>query len=455
MSQSAPPPAPSTRKPTRRPDPHHPGLAARRTAVLALNDVLIRHLPLDDSLDTQIQHANLPLRDSGLVRAMATVVIRHLGQLRAIIQSRLSADHLPAKVPDLELYLLIGAAQLIHLDVPDHAAVDITIRAARENPRILPYAKLINAVLRRIAREKDTLSPPLSPLINLPDWLSQRWINHYGESTARRLAQACGQEANLDLSVKSDPALWAETWQAHVLPNGSVRLQDRRPVTSLPGYTEGIFWVQDVAASLPAQLLKAQPHERVADLCAAPGGKTAQLAMTGAQILAVDRSAPRLQRLQENLKRLGLSVETKACDAATLQADPFDAILLDAPCSATGTLRRHPDVAWTKQERDILKLTQVQSRLLDHAISLLKPGGRLIYCTCSLESEEGEAQIKAALERHPHLTRDPFRPDEAVFPADALTPEGDVRTLPFMGFGDSAADQGMDGFFIARLRVRK
>jgi 16S rRNA (cytosine967-C5)-methyltransferase len=447
-------PTPKTAKPVRRNDPHAPGLAARRVAALVLIDVLTRHLPLDETLDKHIGEANIPPRDAGLVRAMATASIRHLGQLRHAVRSRLSGDSLPAKVPELEPLLLVGAAQLLHLDVPDHAAVDMTVRAARENQRTLPYAKLINAVLRRIAREKDEALSEQSPFIDLPDWLAQRWVRRYGQETAARIAKACNSEAALDLSVKGDPAVMAELLEADLLPNGSLRLKDRRPVSTLPGYEEGTFWVQDMAASLPARLLHPQAGERIADLCAAPGGKTAQLALSGADVLAVDRSPARLKRLDENLNRLHLKANTLASDAATLKTEPFDAILLDAPCSATGTLRRHPDVAWIKQEADIFKLAQLQSRLLDHAMGLLKPDGRLIYCTCSLESEEGEAQIEALLQRQPRVKRDPIRPEELPGLTQAITAAGDVRILPFMGFEGENGFSGVDGFFIARLRVR-
>lgn len=442
-------------KPVRRNDPHAPGLAARRVATQVLTDVLVRHLALDETLDKQLAQADSLGRDAGLVRAMATSAVRHLGQLRHVVQSRLSGDRLPAKVPELEALMLIGAAQLLHLDVPDHAAVDMTMRVARENPRLLPYAKLVNAVLRRIAREKEQAKETLSPFINLPDWLAQRWITIYGAETAARIAQACGQEADLDLSVKDNPALWAETLGAVLLPCGSVRLQDHRPVASLPGYEEGAFWVQDAAASLPARLLAPKQNERIADLCAAPGGKTAQLAVAGASVVAVDRSPARLKRLEDNLKRLGLAADLLACDATTLEAAPFDAILLDAPCSATGTLRRHPDVAWIKQESDIFKLAQLQSRLLDQAIRLLKPEGRLVYCTCSLEPEEGEQQIENALKRHPALRRDPIRREEMGGLSAAVTPLGEARILPFMTFDGESARSGVDGFFIARLGLRK
>jgi 16S rRNA (cytosine967-C5)-methyltransferase len=230
-----------------------------------------------------------------------------------------------------------------------------------------------------------------------------------------------------------------------------VRLVERGPIRALPGYAEGAWWVQDAAAALPARLLAARPGERVADLCAAPGGKTAQLAAAGAQVLAVDRSEPRLKRLAENMARLNLAVETRAADALALDAEPFDAVLLDAPCSATGTIRRHPDVPWVKGEEDIEKLAALQARLLDKAAALTKPGGRLVYCTCSLEPEEGEHQAMAFLARHAAFERVPARPEELPGLAEAITPEGDVRTLPHHG-GPALGAAGLDGFFIARFR---
>jgi 16S rRNA (cytosine967-C5)-methyltransferase len=229
-----------------------------------------------------------------------------------------------------------------------------------------------------------------------------------------------------------------------------VRLLSRTGVPELAGFGEGAWWVQDAAAALPARLLSVQPGERVADLCAAPGGKTAQLAAAGARVLAVDRSAKRLVRLAENMARLGLTVETAAADATALEAEPFDAILLDAPCSATGTLRRHPDAAWTKRETDLDGLTTLQARLLDRAAALLRPGGRLVCCTCSLEPEEGEDQVAAFLGRHPAFRREPVSADEVALP-DAVDRNGDLRTLPCLGFGPDLAERGMDGFFAARL----
>jgi len=257
--------------------------------------------------------------------------------------------------------------------------------------------------------------------------------------------------ASVALSVKENAEGWAERLGGVLLPTGSIRLVERTAIRDLPGFNEGAWWVQDAAAALPARLLNAKPGERVADLCAAPGGKTAQLAAAGADVLAVDRSAKRLKRLEETLARLGLKASTRAIDAEKLDEAPFDAILLDAPCSATGTIRRHPDVAWTKSEEDIRKLSGLQTRLLDKAASLLKPGGRLVYCTCSLEAEEGERQAAEFLSRHPEFARQAITADEIGGLAECLTPEGDVRTLPCHLISSEHDRGGLDGFFIARF----
>ncbi|MCX7317762.1 MAG: MFS transporter, partial [Hyphomicrobiales bacterium] len=245
--------AAAPKKPVRRNDTNAPGLAARRVACQVLWDVLHRRLPLDETLDKALGDDRVPERDRGLTRALATSAIRHLGTIRKAINERLSDNKLPAKVAELEPLLMIGATQLLFLDVPDHAAVDMMVRAARDNQRTLPYAKLVNAILRRISREKEDILAEMTPFLDLPDWLGQRWVRHYGEEKAALIAAACRREASIDLTVKADPAHWAAELSAHLLPNGSLRLADRSPIGTLPGYAEGAWWVQDMAASLPAR----------------------------------------------------------------------------------------------------------------------------------------------------------------------------------------------------------
>ncbi|MGJ3264230.1 MAG: RsmB/NOP family class I SAM-dependent RNA methyltransferase [Salinarimonas sp.] len=426
-----------------------PGLGARRLAFEALEETLRARRAVDDVLAARAPAAALDARDLGLARAIAVTALRRLGTIRAAIAERLAA---PVSDPRLEALLVVGAAQVLFLDVPDHAAVGTAVDLAREEKRLARASGLINAVLRRIARERDAIlaDAEADPMRDVPDWLAVRWRAAWGEETAALVARAHRSEAPLDLTAKSDASAWAERLEARLLPTGTLRVGARAPVPELPGYTEGAWWVQDAAAALPARLLAARPGERVADLCAAPGGKTAQLAAAGATVLAVDRSAKRLVRLSENLARLGLSAETRAVDALALQSDEgFDAVLLDAPCSSTGTLRRHPDVAWTKSDADVAKLAVLQAQLLDKAAALTRPGGRLVYCTCSLEPEEGEGQAAAFLARHPDFARMPVRADEIGGAAALVDAAGDLRALPHLGITPDAP--GLDGFFAARF----
>ena len=430
-----------------------PGLAARRIAADILDNVLRRHRPLDAEFDggAHSSFATLPDRDRALVRKLAGTVLRRVGTLRYLLGKFLERG-LPADAPRVETALLIGAAQILFLDVPDHAAVDLSVRLVQADRRAARFPGLINAVLRRVAQDGPALVADLDPVpLDTPAWLFQRWRRNFGDDTARAIAIAHGSEPPLDLTVKSDAESWAQRLRGRVLPTGSVRTNTQGQISLLPGYSEGVWWVQDAAAALPARLLGDVSGQRVADICAAPGGKTAQLAQAGARVTAVDRSAPRLARVRDNLERLSLHAETVAADATEWQGGPFDAVLIDAPCSSTGTIRRHPDIAWLKRESDIESLTAVQRRLLDHASTLIKPGGRLVYCVCSLEPEEGEQQIEALLAREPTLRRLPIGAGEIGGIEDFLNPNGDLRTLPNQ-WGDADPRMGgLDGFFAARL----
>ena len=238
------------------------------------------------------------------------------------------------------------------------------------------------------------------------------------------------------------------------MPTGSLRLETHAAIEDLEGYAEGAWWVQDAAAALPAAFVGIAPGQRVADLCAAPGGKAAQLAGAGARVTAVDRSAERLKRLSANFARLDLEAELLVADATSLKLPPFDAVLLDAPCLGTGTLRRHPDIAWTKKPGDIVALTALQSKLLDNAVNLLRPGGRLVYCTCSIEPEEGEVQIAALLRRNPDVMRSPIALEEVGGLQDILNAQGEMRSLPCHLADVEPRFSGLDGFFAARLERR-
>src|SRR3984885_9539849 len=433
------------------------GLAKRRIAADIVEGVLRRQRPLDELFDGAAAPralTELDERDRAFVRALAATVIRRRGSLRYILS--LFLEHGPPKeAPRVETALLLGAAQILFLNVPDHAAVDLSVRLAQRHRHAAHYTALVNAVLRRVVREgAERLRAADAALLDTPEWLMQRWIATYGAETAHAIAVANSREAALDLTVKDDPDVWAGRLDGQVLPTGSVRTVAGGVVTALPGFSEGAWWVQDAAAALPVRLFGDVTGLRVADLCAAPGGKAAQLAAAGAQGTAVDRSPARITRLEENLKRLSLSAELVCADAAEWNAEPFDAVLLDAPCSSTGTIRRHPDVPWLKQPADIEKLAALQRRLIARASALTKPGGTLIYCTCSLEPEEGEAIVDSLLAENASLQRAAIAADEVYGRGEFLTPQGDLRTLPCHLPDADSRRAGLDGFYAARLRKR-
>ena len=433
-----------------------PGLAARRIAADILDGVLHKHRTLDDQLDGAAAHPALKTladRDRALMRRLVATILRRLGTLGHLL-SRLLDRGIPTDAPRAQSALLIGAAQILWMDVPDHAAVDLSVRLVQSDRRAAKYAGLVNAVLRRCAREGAGLVDEVkNETLDIPPWLLKRWIAHYGEATAKGMAHAILHEPSLDLTVKSDPAQWATRLHGEQLPTGTVRTLLQGSVTMLPGFSEGAWWVQDAAAALPARLFGDIKGKTIVDFCAAPGGKTAQLAQAGARVIALDRSPARVARLKDNMTRLSLETEAIVVDATEWQGDGggFDGILIDAPCTSTGTIRRHPDVAWLRQEADIAALGPLQKRLLQKAAGLLKVGGTLVYCTCSLEPEEGEAAVTALLSAESGLKRAPIAPDEVAGLAEIINPQGDLRTLPsHLAHADPRLG-GLDGFYAARL----
>jgi 16S rRNA (cytosine967-C5)-methyltransferase len=434
-----------------------PGLAARIAAAQAIADVLTSFRPLEErfsAAELESRFAGLDARDRALARSIATAAFRRLGTIRKAFGLYLRKG-LPRRAGPLEWILIVAAAQILFLDVPDRAAVDLAVHATRLDPGAAPFAALVNAVLRSLARAKDEILASGDPLDDdTPQWLAVRWRATYGEATARKIARAHRDEPTLDLTVKSDPEGWAQRLDGVVLSTGSVRLASHTPIADLPGYAEGDWWVQDAAAALPARLLGAAPGDRIAELCAAPGGKSAQLALAGAKVTAVDRSAERLKRLAANFQRLRLEVEIAVANALTFTASPFDATLVDAPCSASGTIRRHPDVAWIKRQGDLATLAALQSRLLDKAVALTRPGGLIVYSTCSLEPEEGEAQIAALLRRNPDVRRVPISASEIGGLEECVNAAGELRALPCHLPGATPRLSGLDGFFAARLQRR-
>jgi 16S rRNA (cytosine967-C5)-methyltransferase len=404
----------------------------RESAFDLLRTVLEKHRPLEEALDALPPQQP---RDRAAAHRLAAGVLRRMGTLDAVLEPFLRREP-PDPVRNV---LRIGAAGLLFLETPGHAAVATAVALARTRG-LAPFAGLVNAVLRKVAAAGPAALADLdSPRLDTPSWLWSAW----GQA-ARAIATAHQTEAPLDLTLKPGTEL---PEGGALLPTGSVRFPAGTRVADISGFGAGALWVQDAAAALPARLLDAQPGERVADLCAAPGGKTGQLAAAGASVTAVERDPERAARLAANLRHWGLHADVITADAtAWTPAAPFDAVLLDAPCSATGTIRRHPDVARLKRPRDVESLIRTQDALLDAAASILRPGGRLVYAVCSLQPEEGAPRIAEAV-RTGRLRHDPFRPGELAALPEALTPEGFLRTHP----GLWADRGGMDGFFAARL----
>lgn len=438
--------------------PDVPGIAARMAAARLLAATIDAKTPLDGLTDHEHGHPQfraLDMRDRSLVRAILATALRHRVTIGKLISRRLEKP-LPANATVLSHILHVAAAQILFLDIPDSAAVDLAVTHAKADPRTVRFSGLVNGVLRTLARAKAAELPEMLATTNdAPDWFVERLTAAYGAEQAKQILAAHRIEAPVDFTAKSDPAKWAEQLGGTVLPTGSIRIERLAgPVAELPGFSEGAWWVQDAAAALPARLFGDVSGQRVADLCAAPGGKTAQLVLTGAKVTAVEASKSRLARLTGNLERLGLDADKVNADILVYEPEQlFDAALLDAPCSSTGTVRRHPDVLWTKSPADITKLAGVQRALLDATLKLVKPGGRIVFSNCSLDPEEGEALIAGFLADHKgKVELDPIRVGEVAGIDDFVTATGFLRTTPAgLDLGNPAIS-GLDGFFAARFR---
>ena len=427
------------------------GLESRRIAFRLLAEVLTRKSPLDQVLVGNEAFQNLDSRDRNFVRMLVSTCLRRKGQIDDLIHRTMDQDR-PLHPPQAAIVLSIGICQILFMNVPHHAAVDTTVELAKSE-NMSRQKGFINAVLRRMIREgKEWCEKQDDVHLNIPSWLLDHWIKDYNLKGAAEIAQASLSEAATDITVK-DPKecdYWAAELEATILPTGSLRLASAGNIADLSGFEDGQWWVQDAAAALPAKLLGDIQSKTVIDLCAAPGGKTAQLAAAGANVIALDRSAKRLEKLKENMERLKLApqVEVQAGDGAVWQpSELVDAVLLDAPCTATGTIRRHPDVMHLKGQKDILQLCDVQVRLLENAAKMVKTGGTLIYCTCSLQKAEGEQQVNSFLLNHLEFTRKPIKADEIGGVEEAVTDDGDLRVLPY----HLAPQGGIDGFYVARL----
>jgi 16S rRNA (cytosine967-C5)-methyltransferase len=433
-----------------------PGLAARAAASKILAAVIDRKTPLDGMLDAENgnpAYRVLEDNDRALVRAILNSALRHLPRVDAAISSMLDSP-LPEGARALHHVLVVAAAQMLYLDVPDHSAVDLAVEQANQDPRNRRFAKLVNAVLRRIGREKQAILEQTAGVPAMPLWFLKRLEAAYGREAALAISETQLEPAAIDITVKSDPEGWAQRLNGTVLPTGSVRLAAfDGSIPSLDGFSDGQWWVQDAAASIPAKLFGSLSGKRVVDLCAAPGGKTAQLILAGGTVTALDQSASRLKRLSSNLERLGLEAETVVADMAKFEPDElFDAALLDAPCSSTGTTRRHPDVLWTKGPEDIAKLAALQQRLLGHALTLVKSGGIVVFSNCSLDPSEGEDLVARVLASGAPVERVPIRPEDWPGLESAISPLGEFRTTPSMLPLANGFASGLDGFFAVILR---
>jgi 16S rRNA (cytosine967-C5)-methyltransferase len=417
-----------------------PADPARKAALDVLTAALTRKAGLETALEGQPLNGLEP-QDRGFARALVMSTLRHLGPIDRMLDLCLQREPPEA----VRMILRLGAAQLFYLETPAYAAVDSSVVLAESAPATRGFKALVNAVLRRLGRE-GVRTP--NPADLAPTWLLARWCAAFGEANALGVAAVIADEPATDLTPRGadEASALAESLEATLLPGGSLRRAGRGRIEEWPGFADGGWWVQDAAAAIPARLLAVRPEETAVDLCAAPGGKALQLAAAGASVTAIDRSGQRLGRLTDSLARTRLAVETVVADAETWADErQFDAVLLDAPCTATGTFRRNPDVLWTLRPGDIAKVAEVQSRLLDAAARRVKPGGRLVYCVCSLEAEEGEAQARAFLKRHSEFATLAAAPGEGGAPAASLTKEGWLRLLPHQLEG------GMDGFFVARF----
>ncbi len=430
-------------------------LLARKVALDMLGNVLDRRNALDVTLDNSDAFAALPQRQRAFTRMLLTTTLRRLGQIDDLItfaQNR--PDDL--KTPAVRNILRLGVTQLFFMVVPDHASVDTSVRLT-EDMGMGRQKGFVNAILRKLSREgAQRIENQDAGRLNTPQWLLKIWIEDYGLNGAAQIAEANMCEAPLDITVKSvdDRPYWGNILQASELSTGTLRRMNGGNIREMEGFDDGKWWIQDAAAAIPATLMGDIAGQHVIDMCAAPGGKTLQLAALGANVTAIDRSAKRLKRLEENLERMDLKdrVQVEISDAAAWKAiEAPQRILLDAPCSATGTIRRHPDTGYLKSLKDITGLMSIQERLLTHAADILGVGGILIYCTCSLQKAEGEHQIEKFLKQNPNFERIAIQPQEIGKYDELINEQGDLRILPC----HLSAQGGMDGFFVSRLtRIR-
>jgi 16S rRNA (cytosine967-C5)-methyltransferase len=422
---------------------------ARYVAARCLQLVLEQGQPLDLAMSEIALFKQLEGRDRAFARLITATTLRRLGQIDAVLKPFIKKT--PAPYP--HAILRTGAAQLLFLDTPAHAAVGAAVSLLKRSKKTISASGMANAVLRRVSEQGQDLLEKTQTTDNLPKWLLEDWKKSYGLEACGKIADILVQEPPLDISVKSAPEAWAEKIDGDVLPGGTIRRAKIGDITMIPGFKSGDWWAQDISASLPIKLLGKLENKRVLDMCAAPGGKTMQLAAAGADVVALDKNTSRIKFIEQNLKRTKLKAKILAGDGAkwrdpdkTVQAG-FDHVLLDAPCTATGTFRRRPDVLHRKAAIDVEHLVRVQERLLLAAARHVRPGGTLLYCTCSLQRREGEEQVTQFLKNRSDFRLIPVLEEEMFTLNCAITARGEVRVMPFF-LGEKG---GMDGFFIARF----
>jgi len=417
-----------------RAQPQAAGVAARAAALRLLDAVLRKGLPLESALDSAARGLDRA-DDRALAHALAAEVLRRLPDLDALIDGA-TAKPLPRDAK-ARMALRIALAQALQLGTPPHAAIATVLPLVDGGPR-----RLVHGVFGALSRK----GVALPELPTLPEGVAERWTDIWGREVVEAARRAIAAPPPLDLTLRETKSDWAERLGGISLAPGHVRLAPGARVTDLPGFAEGAWWVQDLSASLPARMI-GQSSGRALDLCAAPGGKTMQLAAAGWEVTAVDLSEARLKRVRENLARTRLTARLVVGDALTFNDAPYDAVLLDAPCSATGIFRRHPDVLYRAHPRVIATMAERQQAMLARAASLVKPGGCLIYSVCSLEPEEGERVADAFLATHSSFAPEAIGAEELP---EGMAPdaEGRLRMLPGM-FADQG---GTDGFFVARFR---
>ncbi|WP_371739561.1 RsmB/NOP family class I SAM-dependent RNA methyltransferase [Bartonella sp. HY038] len=444
------------------------GIAVRQAALRMLGAVIDKATSLDGLTDNEHGHPQylaLDVRDRSLVRAILGAALRNRGAIDNAIDQFVDRP-LPQNASALKHLIHISAAQILYLDVPDHATINLAVTIAKSDPRLTRFSGLVNAILRRFTREKDAILQQDDVLSNVPLWFAQMLERDYGKEKAQDIIKAQAYEPPLDITASGDVEAIAQELGGEVLPFLSIRIAEVDcSIPELPGFAQGKWWVQDVAASLPARLMKAVKGQNIADLCAAPGGKTAQLASTGANVTAVDASTNRMKRLIANMERLNFNVATYNGELQDFKPEqPFDALLLDAPCSSTGTIRRHPDVLWTKSLDEIGRLADLQLQLLEKSIDLVKIGGMILFSNCSLSKREGERLVTKFLKNRTNVALIPFTVEELCqsfnntsdeaknIYANILTDEGYLRTTPADLPNENPKLSGMDGFFAARFK---